>query len=54
MFPMKEISLLAIVLEKIGSDTADSFDQLATEMTTIHTVIPQNRLALGFIFAYKG
>lgn len=48
MFPMKEIGLLAIIF-----DTSGSFDQLATEMTTIHTGTPQNRLALDFIFANK-
>lgn len=59
MLPMYEVAwttkkIISYYLKQIGNNPADSSYQITTEMTTICTVILQNRLTLDFMLAYKG
>ncbi|KAK6479265.1 endogenous retrovirus group PABLB member 1 Env polyprotein-like [Huso huso] len=61
LFPMygvgrtiKEVRLLASVLEQVSNDTAESLHKLTAEMVAIRSMVLQNRMALDFNLAAKG
>ncbi|XP_067825942.1 endogenous retrovirus group PABLB member 1 Env polyprotein-like [Heptranchias perlo] len=51
---IKEIRLIASVLEQVANETADALQDINAEMIAMRTVALQNRMALDYLLAEKG